>query len=193
MANVEVIATMNNEDYELTKNNGLYTDTIVAPDKDSRILVKAINDTGAYSTRMTNLYVNMDWLPPKTDWTAEDFVNFIDYNRIIGNIAYLRAYLDSLFIGLTEVSFGDKKDVESLIYAREINAIEVALETLNLETYKFDIGETKEYMANRRTLDFNELNRIEGAILLLYQTMLAHKENLPKLALTLGGQKGFKV
>lgn len=193
MANVEVIATMNNEDYELTKNNGLYTDTIVAPDKDSRILVKAINDTGAYSTRMTNLYVNMDWLPPKTDWTAEDFVNFIDYNRIIGNIAYLRAYLDSLFIGLTEVSFGDKKDVESLIYAREINAIEVALETLNLETYKFDIGETKEYMANRRTLDFNELNRIEGAILLLYQTMVVHKENLPRLAFTLGSQKGIKV
>ena len=134
-----------------------------------------------------------DWIEPKTDWTSNDYVNTVDYNRIIGNIAYLKAYLDGLFADLTNVSLGEEKAVESLIYAREINAIEVALETLNLETYKFDIGETKEYMANRRTLDFNELNRIESAILLLYQTMVIHKENLPRLAFALGGQKGIKV
>lgn len=134
-----------------------------------------------------------EWIEPKTDWTSNDYVNTVDYNRIIGNIAYLKAYLDGLFADLTNVSLGEEKAVESLIYAREINAIEVALETLNLETYKFDIGERKEYMANRRTLDFNELNRIECAILLLYQTMVIHKENLPRLAFTLGGQKGIKV
>ena len=134
-----------------------------------------------------------DWIEPKTDWTSNDYVNTVDYNRIIGNIAYLKAYLDSLFLDLTNVSLGEEKAVKSLIYAREINAIEVALETLNLETYKFDIGETKEYMANRRTLDFNELNRIESAILMLNKTMVVHKESLPRLAFTLGGQKGFKV
>ena len=134
-----------------------------------------------------------EWIEPKIDWTSNDYVNTVDYNRIIGNIAYLKAYLDGLFLGLTNVSLGDEKPELSLIYAREINAIEVALETLNLETYKFDIGETKEYMANRRTLDFNELNRIEGAILMLNKTMVVHKESLPRLAFTLGGQKGLKV
>ena len=134
-----------------------------------------------------------DWIEPKTDWTSNDYVNTVDYNRIIGNIAYLKAYLDSLFLNLTNVSLGEEKAEESLIYAREINAIEVALETLNLETYKFNIGETKEYMANRRTLDFNELNRIESAILMLNKTMVVHKESLPRLAFTLGSQKGFKV
>ena len=135
----------------------------------------------------------MAWIEPKTDWVASDFVNSEDYNRIIGNIAYLRAYLADLYSQLTEVSLGEEKTFESLIYAREINAIETALETLNLETYKFDIGETKEYMANARTLDFVELNRIESAILLLYKTMVAQKEALPRLAFRLGGQKGFKV
>lgn len=135
----------------------------------------------------------MAWIEPKTDWVASDFVNSEDYNRIIGNIAYLKAYLDDLYSHLTEVSLGEEKTFESLIYAREINAIETALETLNIETYKFDIGETKEYLPNTRTLDFVELNRIESAILLLYKTMTAHKNALPKLAFTLGGQKGFKV
>lgn len=135
----------------------------------------------------------MAWIEPKTDWVSSDYFNAEDYNRIIGNIAYLRAYLADLYSQLTKVSLGEEKTFKSLLYAREINAIETALDTLNLETYKFDIGETKEYLPNTRTLDFIELNRIEGAILLLYKTMTAHKESLPKLAFTLGGQKGFKV
>ena len=135
----------------------------------------------------------MAWIEPKTDWVGDDYVNATDYNRIIGNISYLKAFLDSLFANLTNVSLGEEKTVKSLLYAREINAIEQALATLNLETYNFNIGDIKEYLPNTSTIDFVELNRIEGAILLLYQTMLAHKENLPKLALTLGGQKGFKV
>jgi hypothetical protein len=136
----------------------------------------------------------MAWIEPKTDWVSSDYFNATDYNRIIGNIVYLKAYLDTLFYGLTNISTMEEKTTTSLIYAREINAIETALETLNLETYKFDIGETKEYMANTRALDFAvELNRIESAILLLYTQMVNHKENLTRLAFTLGNQKGIKV
>jgi hypothetical protein len=135
----------------------------------------------------------MAWIEPKTDWVSSDYFNATDYNRIIGNITYLKAYLDTLFYGLTNISTMEEKTAKSLIYAREINDIETALETINLETYKFDIGETKEYMANTRTLDFAELNRIESAILLLYTQMVNHKENLTRLAFTLGNQKGIKV
>lgn len=140
-----------------------------------------------------SISVLYELLQYRIDWTKTDFFNTEDYNRIIGNIAYLRAYLDTLFLGLTNISTMEEKTFESLLYAREINAIETALEQLNLETYKFDIGETKEYLPNTRTLDFVELNRIESAILLLYKTMTAHKNALPKLAFTLGGRKGFKV
>ena len=135
----------------------------------------------------------MAWITPKTDWTSKSYFNFADYNRIIGNIDYLKAYLDTLFYGLKNISTMEEKTAKSLIYAREINAIETALEQLNLETYKFDIGETKEYMANTRTIDYVELNRIETAISMLYRQMVNHKENLTRLAFTLGGQKGIKV
>lgn len=135
----------------------------------------------------------MAWIEPKTDWVSGDYFNATDYNRIIVNIAYLKAYLDTLFYGLTNISTMEEKTAKSLIYAREINAIETALETLNLESYKFDIGKTKEYMANTRTIDFAELNRIESAILSLYTQMTNHKENLTRLAFTLGNQKGIRV
>ena len=135
----------------------------------------------------------MAWIEPKTDWSASDFFNATDYNRIVGNITYLKAELDTLFIGIDKITIGEEKAVKARIFAREINAIETSVETLNLDTYNFDIGETKEYMANTRTIDFVELNRIESAILLLYTQMVNHKENLTRLAFTLGGQKGIKV
>lgn len=135
----------------------------------------------------------MAWIEPKTDWNLDDYFNAEDYNRIIGNIAYLKAYLDSLFLDLTNVSLGEEKTVESLIYAREINSIEQSLEILNIETYKLNIGETKTYQANKSTPLWSEFNRIESAILLIYETMVVHKENIPRLAFTLGGQKGLKV
>ena len=193
MADVKVVATVNDSDYELENQGDIYTKEIVAPNQSAEVLVMAISESGAYSVQTENLYVNMSWLPPKTEWTAEDYINAVDYNRIVGNLAYLKAYLDGLFIGLDNLPTMEEKTFKNLLYAREINAIETSLEQLNLETYKFDIGETKEYIANTRTLDFVELNRIESAILLLYSQMVNHKENLARLAFALGGQKGLKV
>lgn len=135
----------------------------------------------------------MAWIEPKTDWTENDFFNAVDYNRIIGNIAYLKAYSDDLFLNVTNVSLGEEKTYTSLIYAREINDIEQALERLNLETYEFDIGETQTYKQNKQTPLWSEYNRLESAILLLHNTMVAHKGSLSRLAFKLGNQKGIRV
>lgn len=135
----------------------------------------------------------MAWIEPKTDWSASDFFNATDYNRIIGNISYLKAKLDALFLSIRKITLNEEKAVKDLIYAREINAIETSLETINLDTYNFDIGETKEYLPNTRTIDFVELNRIESAIFMLYEQMENHKQNLTRLAFTLGNQKGIRV
>lgn len=135
----------------------------------------------------------MAWMEPKTDWVSTDYFNAEDYNRIIGNISYLKTLADELFVHVTDVSLGEEKTHLSMIYAREMNVIETSLETLNLETYSFDVGETKEYKANSSTPLWSEYNRIESAILLLYNTMTAHKAALTKLDFRLGNQKGLKV
>lgn len=193
MAEVKVIASVGNADYELAGESNLYQKEIAAPNETENILVTAIDESGNEAYGTATLEVFPEWMPPKTDWTESDYFNAKDYNRIIGNMKYLETYLGNLFLGVTEVSLGDNKTYESLIYAREMNAIENSLEKLNLETYKFDIGDTKEYKANGATPLWSEFNRIESAMLLLYKTIMAHKEALPKLSFGLGKKKGIKV
>ena len=194
MAVVEVIAEMNNSEYELSENGGVYEESVAAPDASTSISVTAIDEHGNTSTISSELNVYSEWLPPKTDWTATDYFNIEDYNRITGNLEYLKTLGTSLFYGFPSIaSLGDDKTYTSMIYAREINAIEDCLEKLNLGSYSFDIGDKKIYYANQSTITYSELNRIESAILLLYKTMTAHKEALPKLSFRLGGQKGIRV
>lgn len=135
----------------------------------------------------------MAWIEPKTDWTSADYFNAEDYNRIIGNIMHLKALGDDLFSGLSNLSLGEEKTYLSLIYAREMNNIENALDGLNLETYALVIGDKQTFKANGSTPLWSEFNRIESAILLLYNTMVVHKDNLPRLDFRLGNQKGIRV
>ena len=135
----------------------------------------------------------MAWIEPKTDWISTDYFNIEDYSRIIGNIRYLKALAEALFKSFDTLSMGEEKTYVSMIYAREMNAIESNLEIINANTYGFDIGETQTLQANKSTALWSEFNRIESACLLLYNTMIAHKNALPRLAFTLGGQKGIRV
>ena len=135
----------------------------------------------------------MAWIEPKTNWESTDYFNIEDYNRIVGNLTYLKDLSLELFKDFTTEDMVGSKDYSSMIYAREINAIENNLETVNINTYNFDIGDTKEFYPNKTTPLWSEFNRIESAMLLLHNTMLAHKNALPRLAFTLGGQKGLKV
>ena len=135
----------------------------------------------------------MAWTEPKTNWTKDDFFNIEDYSRITNNVMYLKDFLDSLFYGLSDMQSMSEKNISEPIYAREINDIENNIELLNIETYKLEIGETKEYFPNQRTMDFNELNRIEKAMFDIYTKMKKHKELLTRLSFRLGNQKGLKV
>ena len=135
----------------------------------------------------------MAWIEPKTDWASTDYFNIEDYNRIIGNISCLKDFAEKLFKSFDTLSMGEEKTYVSMIYAREMNAIESNLEIINANTYSFNIGETQTFQANKSTPLWSEFNRIESACLLLYNTMIAHKNALLRLAFTLGGQKGIMV
>ena len=135
----------------------------------------------------------MAWIEPKTNWTANDAFDYVSYNRVTGNISYLKTFADTLFSQLTELSLETEKDNLSRIYARHMNDIENGLEILNAETYGLKIGETKSYKPNGKVPTYEEYNRIESACLRLYNELNVHKTNLPRLAFTLGGQKGIRV
>lgn len=193
MSDITVTASINNTDYSLYNDGGTYTDEIVAPGMSENVVVTATDEAGNTDVKSEYLNVTNEWLPPKTDWTEEDYFNAIDYNRIIGNISYLRSFLDNLFIDISHINLGAEKDYKSLLYAREMNAIEQAIQNLNLETYALDIGTGKSYSPNKPTPMYYDFNRIESASLLIYNTMIAHKDNLPRMAFRLGNRKGIKV
>lgn len=133
-----------------------------------------------------------EWIEPKTDWVATDYLNIGDYNRIIGNLEYLAEYASTLLDGITLTELGKRKTYTDPIYAREMNAIEQALERINKETYGFSIGETPTYRANKPTPLWSEYNRIEGATLIIGSTAFAQEKAKPRLTFTLGNQRGVR-
>ena len=134
----------------------------------------------------------MGWIEPKTDWTENDAFDYVAYNRVTGNITYLKASAESLFSSLTDFSLETEKDNLSLIYARHMNDIENSLDIIAKETYGINIGEKKTYKPHKNVPTYDEYNRIESACLALYNEMKIHKANLPRLAITLG-QKGVQI
>lgn len=194
MGDVRVVASVERNQIELNQSGGVYQADSIAPLDSTDIVVTATDAAGNSEQEVVSLIVANGWLPPKTDWKNTDFFNIEDYNRIIGNLQYLKALGSSVFYGFPETgNLGDEKNYESMIYAREINAIEDFLEKINAGSYSFDIGSKTTYYANQSTPLYSEFNRIESAILLLYKTMAAHKNALPKLSFRLGSRKGIKV
>lgn len=135
----------------------------------------------------------MAWIGPKTDWTPQYRGDYEDFNRISGNINYLKEMADELFHRLSEVSLNDERTKLSYIYAREMNEIEDALDSLNIETYGLEIGEKQIFKANGSTPLWSEFNRIESACLMLFKMLETHKNSLSRLAFVLGEQKGIKI
>lgn len=127
------------------------------------------------------------------EWKSGDYFNAEDYNRITGNVSYLKAYLDGLFANMENISDKEEKTYLGLIYAREINAIENELDSINRESYGLEIGTKQIYRANGKTPIYSEYDRIESALARIMEKALLHKNNLPRLAFRLGGQKGLRV
>lgn len=192
MAEIKVVANFDEKTYELNSvGESNFAREIAAPDRSVDVMISATDDSGNVSSAIEFLGVNMEWLPPKIDWTKDDYFNAVDYNRIVGNIAYLRNYAKKIFMGISEIEKREEKDYTSMIYAREINAIEDDIESINKETYLLSIGDKKTYKANSKVPDYNEYNRIEGACLRIYNELKCHKVNLPRFSFRLGNNMRF--
>lgn len=127
----------------------------------------------------------MAWETPKTDWYGStdvdgvytgDRFNATDFNRIKNNLSYLRELAIKLYKEFSIVSLGADRTPKDYFYADEINQLEENLNTLNANTLKMSYGSAPVYNDNGNTMDFNELNRLEGAILDLYDRLTNESE-----------------
>lgn len=140
----------------------------------------------------------MAWETPKTNWQGYvdnngnyigDRFNADDFNRIKNNLEYLRDLAIKLYDSFSIVSLGADKTPADYFYADEINALEENLNTINKKTLNMSYGTSPVYNANGNTMDFIELNRIEGAILDLYDK-LTNKSNGRRMFTWNFGMKG---
>ena len=134
------------------------------------------------------------WIEPKTNWKSSDKINFSDYNRIKNNISYLRDIALTLYSDFPWNNMGaDKNSYVQYPYADEFNNLENNLVLLRNYTYAFYSGNAKTWYENQRTPNFEDLNRLEGACLKMYNGLNLQADMRERLAFRLGDAKQIKV
>ena len=121
----------------------------------------------------------MAWSTPKTDWNGEtvddvyigDRFNAVDFNRIKNNLEYLRELAIKMYEEFSIQPLGSDRTPKDFFYADEINTLEDNLKTINNNSLKRSYGNVPVYVDNGNTMDFKELNRLESAILDLYEKL----------------------
>lgn len=139
----------------------------------------------------------MSWSTPKTDWNGEtvdgvytgDRFNAVDFNRIKNNLDCLRELAVKMYDEFSIQSLGNDRTEKDYFYADEINKLENNFVTINNKTLKGSYGTAPTYADNERTMDFKELNRLESAILDLYDK-LTNKYNGRRMFTWNFGMKG---
>lgn len=122
----------------------------------------------------------MAWITPKTNWYGQvdaeggyigDRFNAGDFNRIKNNLDELRNLAVQMYEDFDIVSLGSDRTAVDYFYADEINRLEANFTTVNRCSIGRNYGVPPEYMDNGPTMDFNELNRLESAMLDLYNRL----------------------
>ena len=140
------------------------------------------------------------WQTPKTNWYGAvdangvysgDRFNAVDFNRIKNNLQYVRDLAITLYKEFDIVSLGDDRTEKDYFYADEINQLEANLNTINNNTLKLSYGTAPTYVENGNTMDFAELNRLEGAILDLYDKLTNQSEGRRMFRWNFGIKGGF--
>lgn len=133
-----------------------------------------------------------NWQTPKTDWVENDFIQVADYNRWINNLDILQGLCSHLF-QYNNTSLGNEVNESNIPYADMLNAIEDTLHNINATSVNYDIGAKKTFYPNQPYIKYDEINRIESAMLRLYNELLVRVESLPRLEFTLGNYRGIRV
>lgn len=115
--------------------------------------------------------MDYELITPKTDWKATDHLTYVDWNRIVNNLYFLKElginrYSDLVNVQLTS-AMTDKKEW-GWLFAEDLNAVENDLENINQVSAKLDIGTKQTFVAYGKAITYIELNRIESATLELY-------------------------
>lgn len=135
----------------------------------------------------------MEWIQPKTDWSANDYINYSDYNRIRNNIMYLAEKAQSLYPNFSLVTTIPQVTRSTYAYAEIWNKLEDAAQEIVDKTYPLpSAGSKKTFQVYDPYINYVELNRLES-LTLRYESLFKSMENTgERLPFTLGNYGGIK-
>lgn len=129
----------------------------------------------------------MAWTTPKTNWASTDYFNIGDYNRIKNNLVWLQGMVNQVYPSMSISAMGNDKTYSDYIYADEFNLFETNLDAIKSWIVSLGIGNGILYSENAPTPDYNELNRIESAMLKIYDNLTGQIAGRPTLSFVLNG------
>lgn len=194
MAVLNVVATLEEESSSLSNSKDVYSGKLVAPKVSGEcgVEIKAYDDSGNMSVSDSSsdkgLIVNVSlWHPPKTDWKPTDRFNIEDYNRIKNNLVYLHELAESMWKPFEVEDMGaDIDSYEAYWNVDVFNMFESNLEVINNNIFTQDYGYSQMFFENGPFIKWDELNRIESAILSMDEILKRQKFGLRKLSFRLG-------
>lgn len=135
----------------------------------------------------------MPYIAPRTNWTAEDVFNIEDFNRINGNIRYIRDLSSNVAVIPDFVLSDDVDDRKSVWNPTQFNNIENGLSKIvDALPYSFIASTTPMTFAyGGMFITYAELNRIESLIAEVAEYVSADMEKLTRLPFTLGHHRMF--
>lgn len=118
----------------------------------------------------------MAWIVPKLDWLPDDYINFVDFNRIENNTREVAEYLNSIQYVLPSLTIIDNGDKSSIDFISSINRIEQNLERIRTNFLTPPgYGGAKNWAAGIG-FTYEDANRLESNLqLLLEYGLLVYK------------------
>lgn len=128
-----------------------------------------------------------DWKTPKTSWTTNDYFNLDpDYNRIKGNIQYIKDFSTKMYADFPLIAMGDFT-VDGLPFDTFLNNIVDNVTRLEANLFKPpDDQDMARYVGGGNGWDYKQLNIIEGNILRLHDAMVGQWNCISQMAFTMG-------
>lgn len=134
------------------------------------------------------------WQKPKTDWTATDRFNIKDYNRIKNNLTYLWEEASNIWGDFDIADMGeDITSIKAMWDVQYFNAFESNVDTINQHMFTQNLGMRQTFYVNGVFIKFDELNRIETAVLKMKRIIEGKEAGMRRLAFRLGAPKGLRL
>lgn len=144
------------------------------------ISLEKLKQKGAYNV----------WLTPKLDWTASDFYNFEDLNRVENNTEVIQDLIRNFGVYLELVIIHDR-DMKRIEFADSLNRIEGNISELG-QRYKPPgwLQNKLDWAANDR-FNYQDATRLENNLYLLYRHYKENIDSVPYCGVYICGEEGI--